>query len=77
MKSWIFSLIFTHPSARVGRTRKRTVGTKKTAVHKMRTAALFTGWKIGIEPTTSGTTIQRSNQLSYIHRLGVQIYNFF
>ena len=25
------------------------------------------GWKIGLEPTTFGTTIRRSNRLSYIH----------
>ena len=25
------------------------------------------GWKTGFEPATSGTTIQRSNQLSYNH----------
>ena len=28
----------------------------------------FIGWKTGFEPATSGTTIQRSNQLSYNHR---------
>jgi hypothetical protein len=27
----------------------------------------FFGWKTGFEPATSGTTIQRSNQLSYNH----------
>ena len=32
------------------------------------TSFLF-GWKTGFEPATSGTTIQRSNQLSYNHRL--------
>ena len=29
----------------------------------------FCGWKMGLEPTTLGTTIQCSNQLSYIHHL--------
>ena len=29
------------------------------------------GWKMGLEPTTFGTTIRRSNRLSYIHRLTV------
>ena len=29
------------------------------------------GWKTGFEPATSGTTIQRSNQLSYNHHYGV------
>ena len=27
------------------------------------------GWKMGFEPTTLGTTILYSNQLSYIHHL--------
>ena len=26
------------------------------------------GWVVGFEPTTSGTTIRRSNQLNYTHR---------
>jgi hypothetical protein len=29
---------------------------------------------MGLEPTTSGTTIRRSNLLSYTHHLGRQIY---
>ena len=27
------------------------------------------GWKMGLEPTTPGTTIQCSNRLSYIHHV--------
>ena len=42
-----------------------------------RTAVLCVGWKTGFEPATSGTTIQRSNLLSYIHHLGGQIYKIF
>ena len=30
---------------------------------------LFLGWKMGLEPTTLGTTILYSNQLSYIHHI--------
>jgi hypothetical protein len=29
------------------------------------------GWKTGFEPATPGTTIQCSNQLSYIHHEGM------
>ena len=31
------------------------------------------GWKTGLEPATSGSTNQRSNQLSYNHRVGYQL----
>ena len=30
---------------------------------------LYKGWMTGLEPATSGTTNQRSNQLSYNHRV--------
>ena len=35
------------------------------------TFSLIGGWKMGLEPTTLGTTIQCSNQLSYIHHLNI------
>ena len=34
------------------------------------------GWKTGLEPATSGSTNQRSNQLSYNHRVGFQLSDF-
>ena len=36
---------------------------------------LRSGWMRGLEPPTSGTTIQCSNQLSYIHRAETPQYN--
>ena len=33
------------------------------------TSRAYLGWIMGFEPTTPGTTIQCSNQLSYIHHL--------
>ena len=40
---------------------------KKKAPHLR--AGLVGGWLMGFEPTTPGTTIQCSNQLSYSHRV--------
>ena len=41
----------------------------KTDDLKKSSALQFMGWKMGFEPTTLGTTILYSNQLSYIHHI--------
>ena len=46
--------------------RRKAHTTKK---RKVKTLRLLLGWKMGLEPTTLGTTILYSNQLSYIHHL--------
>lgn len=43
------------------------VSNKKSLAHRQGFQSL--GWKMGLEPTTPGTTIQCSNRLSYIHHL--------
>ena len=47
------------------------VGTKKRGILNDAVSALFSklGWQMGLEPTTLGTTIRCSNQLSYCHQL--------
>ena len=41
--------------------------TERRERSKERPKRASVGWKTGFEPATSGTTIQRSNQLSYNH----------
>ena len=48
-------------------------------LHKKRrkvfTLRLLEGWKMGLEPTTLGTTILYSDQLSYIHHFRLDFSN--
>ena len=35
------------------------------------------GWEMGFEPTTLGTTIRYSNQLSYTHHLCLRLQKYY
>ena len=35
------------------------------------------GWEMGFEPTTLGTTIRYSNQLSYTHHLDLRLQKYY
>lgn len=43
--------------------------TKKRRSERPSLVFAVRGWKMGLEPTTPGTTIQCSNRLSYIHHV--------
>ena len=42
-------------------------GESKTGIGRFPNPGFFVGWVMGLEPTTPGTTIRCSNQLSYTH----------
>src|SRR5690606_17760499 len=50
-------------------TKKENVKNNETLLDIVFNRVFTYGWKTGFEPATSGTTIQRSNQLSYNHRV--------
>ena len=50
---------------------KSSVSTNSTNLANINPKDGIVGWTMGFEPMTSGTTIQRSNLLSYAHHIGV------
>ena len=65
----IYDIISKHENPRCVFPRLHGPATIKNDSLLGRRSLLLQGWKMGLEPTTPGTTIQCSNRLSYIHHL--------